>query len=86
MSEPTCPACESTYTYIDEDGDFRCVDCGEYIRAATPEEIEAVAEQDAELAADRILEQQELEDFEGREFYEDPGDPYDCEYDRGDEC
>lgn len=72
MVNTTCPACESTYTYIDEDGDFRCVDCGEYIRAATPEEIEAVTEHDAELAADRILEQQELSDF----AHDDDYSPY----------
>lgn len=86
-SNTPCPHCGSTECVIDDygqDGEaVVCGGCGEFVRDLTEDEMDEQDEADAELAADRILERQELEDFEGREFYEDCCDPYDCEYDRG---
>lgn len=90
MENPTPCSCGSHDRLIDGDANLVCASCGTVLRPATEDELaewaeflEDSEERDAELAADRILERQELEDFEGREFYEDCCDPYDCEYDRG---
>jgi hypothetical protein len=69
----TCPDCGSEMLV---DGDFiGCEECG-FGRELTDDELSEMSEYDAELAADRILEQQELEDFEGIGF---EGECYDFE-------
>jgi transcription initiation factor TFIIIB Brf1 subunit/transcription initiation factor TFIIB len=68
----TCPDCGSTYVNVSADDELLCNDCGAYLREATQEELMLAHELDAELAADRILEQQELSDF----AHDDDYSPY----------
>ena len=75
--------CGSTEGVVDGDR-IICVECDDAVRSATDSEMhESDDYEDEDEPNDNILAQQELEDFEGKDFYEDAGDPYDCEFDRG---
>lgn len=90
METNTPCSCGSTETYVNEALYLVCLSCDTVLRPATDDEVAAWTayldeQDDRDEPNDDILERQELEDFEGREFYEDAGDPYDCEFDRGGE-
>ena len=74
----TCPSCGCDETELSDEHDaLLCCECGEVVHELTAEEQYDLDFENDE-PNDAILAQQELEDFEGHEFYND-GECYDFE-------